>query len=283
MTSKREIIFTADDFGLKKTYNDAILDCFLNGFLTSACVCANGDAYNDAMERVLPQCIKSGKKLDLGVHLNVIEGKSLREHTYLTDKNGNFRHGFLSLLLNSYNQDFMWELEEEFRAQIEAILRDSEAKGFEVSFINSHVHVHAIPKIFQLVKKLALEYKIPFIRTQNEMLYVTDKASPRIINIIKVFILKFFTLLFNKTDITNKYITGVGFTGEMGKEEIFYGIKHLLKHKEGLVEILIHPDSDENNSERYQQFLSAKNLGLKKKIEDLGFSFTTISEFNQGN
>ena len=91
------------------------------------------------------------------------------------------------------------------------------------------------------------------------------------------------TLLFNKADKTNKYIIGVGFTGEMEEDEIYYGIKRLLKEKEGLCEILIHPDSNEDNKERYNQFLSAKNLDLKKKIEDLGFVFTTISEFNQGN
>lgn len=42
----------------------------------------------------------------------------------------------------------------------------------EVTHIDSHVHTHSIPRIFELVCKLAQEYGIKQIRTQYEQPYI---------------------------------------------------------------------------------------------------------------
>ncbi len=68
---------------------------------------------------------------------------------------------------NSFDKEFLEEVEEEYRLQIEEGL-----KHFKPEHIDSHVHMHAIPNLFKIVCKLAKEYDIPYIRTQFEKPYL---------------------------------------------------------------------------------------------------------------
>ena len=160
MNSK--LVINADDFGLSEYFNRAVYAGFHSGLLSAASLCANGEAFDSAVNDVIPNC----EGLSVGVHLNVMEGKSLTNVPLLTQDDGTFQNGYISLILKSYNKEFMAQLEQEFRAQIEKI-----QAVVKVDHIDSHVHTHAIPNIFRLVAKLADEYKIPYIRTQYEKMY----------------------------------------------------------------------------------------------------------------
>ena len=72
---RKQLILNADDFGMTKELNKAVLDGFNNGFLSSASLCANGNAFSAAVNDILPDC----QGLGIGVHLNVIEGKPLTD------------------------------------------------------------------------------------------------------------------------------------------------------------------------------------------------------------
>ena len=78
--SKKKFILNADDFGMSKAHNRAVLDGYNNGFLSSASICANGPSFESAVNEILPEC----QNLSLGVHLNIIEGKSLTHCPLLT-------------------------------------------------------------------------------------------------------------------------------------------------------------------------------------------------------
>lgn len=283
-TSNKKFIFTADDFGLTKECNFAVLEGVKNGALTSACVCANGEFFSHAMEEILPQI----KELDLGVHLNIIEGKSLAPQKFLTDAGGKFRHGFFSLLINSYRRAFLKEVEAEFRAQIEKVLESAAVSGAKVNFLNSHVHTHAIPRIFELTAALAAEYKIPSIRLQAEKFYAAKSSirgqalpgSPKPVNLVKVALLNYFSII-NRASVRkynlkcNDYILGVGYTGEMNEDAILSGLHALSYFKNITVEALLHPENDPK-SERYGEYLTTINPDLRKKIENLGFEFASF-------
>ena len=159
---KKNFILNADDFGMSEYYNEAVLNGVNNGILTSASLCANGTNFEEAINDIIPQC----PTLSVGIHLNIIEGQSLTECPMLTNTRGDFNNGYISLILKSLNKDFMLQVEQEFRAQIEKIINRT-----KVDHIDSHVHTHAIPNIFRLTAKLAKEYGIPYIRTQYEKPY----------------------------------------------------------------------------------------------------------------
>ena len=283
----KKFILNADDFGMSEAYNRAVLEGYESGILKSTSLTANGEAFEEACEKVIPAC----PDLGVGIHLNIIEGKALcPDLDQLTDNQGNFNNSFGALLLKSLNPKnkvFMEQIEKEFRAQIEKVMSRT-----KVTHIDSHVHTHSIPKIFELTAKLAKEYGIKQIRTQFEKPYLMPDAS-RIfnrkypINLIKVALLEFFTLINEKTVFkyglaTNDYLLGVSFTSMMNSLAISYGLM-AIKYDKVIAEALIHPCRYEDGTidNHFEEFQITKNQKLKEKIEKLGFEITNYANNEQ--
>lgn len=273
----KKFILTADDFGLSKEFNNAVLEGYKKGILKSASLCVNGVAFLDAVSNIIPQC----SNLGIGVHLNIMEGKSLTDCNLLTNKNGFFNNSYLSLILNSYRKKFLKQIEIEFRAQIEKA-----SNLIKIDHLDSHVHVHAIPKIFELTCRLAREYNIKYIRTQYEKIYFVPGIKKYCnikypINIIKVILLNFFTLknrkLIKKYKLTtNDFILGVNYTGMMNTKTIEYGL-YKLKKENVVVEALIHPcvyGANSNLNQHYTEFLIMIDKKLKQEISNMDFDLT---------
>ena len=280
----KKFILNADDFGISTDLNRAVLEAYKSGILKSVSLMANGMAFDNAIDEILPQC----QGLGVGVHLNLIEGKSLRQDiTSLVDPEWKFKNTFLNLLFRVYNpreKDLMDEIEREFRLQIEKVLSKT-----PVTHIDSHVHIHAIPKIFDLVCRLAKEYGIKQVRTQFEKPYIIPDLHKHLtwkypLNIIKSTVLGFFTL-FNDLAIhkyglkTNDYLIGITYTSMMDGLTVSYGLKPI-KYKDVVVEALIHPRRYEDGTidNHFDEFLLTKNKKLKAKIENLGFEITNYVE-----
>ena len=278
--SNKKFILNADDFGLSNAFNMAVLDGYNNGFLTSASICANGDAFDSAVNEIIPEC----PNLGIGVHLNIIEGCALQDFTKtssLTDLESKFKNGYLKMIFASNNPAFMEQVELEFRAQIEKVL--SFAK---VDHIDSHVHVHAIPKIFELTCKLAKEYGIKQVRTQYENFYLVPEVNRHLnvkypVNVLKVALLNYFTLKNTKLIkdyglTTNDYLIGVGYTGMMDDKTLEFGLASI--KEDGIVEALIHPckfaESKLQKNQHQIEFNITQNRDLKDKIQRLGFEIT---------
>lgn len=271
----KKFILNADDFGMSKEHNKAVLDGYNNGFLTSASLCANGNAFSAAVNDILPEC----PGLGVGIHLNVIEGKSLTKSKFLTDKNDNFNKGYLFFIINSHKKAFLNEIEQEFRAQIELV-----NKYAKPDHIDSHVHVHAVPEIFKLTCRLAKEYGIPYIRTQHEQMYFVPSSKKHLriayfINIIKIILLNTFTIINKKTLQkhnlkTNDYILGIGYTGMMDSSTVEYGLKN--QDGECITEALIHPCCYSQNikNSHTDEFSLTLDKKLEDKIRRSGFEIT---------
>ena len=282
--SYRKFILNADDFGMSKAFNQAVLEGYQEGLLRSASLTANGEAFDEAVDLILPQC----PDLGVGVHLNIIEGKALCEDlTSLVDSNRNFCNSYSQLLaksLNPLDKEFMMQTEREFRLQIEKVLAKT-----TVSHLDSHVHVHSIPKIFNLVCKLAKEYEIKQVRTQFEKPYIIPDIYKHLtlkypINLIKVCLLDFFTAI-NKSTVrkwglkTNNYLIGVAYTSMMDSLTVAYGLKAVKAHNI-TAEALIHPCRYEDGKidNHFTEFLITKNQKLKERIEQLGYEITNYVE-----
>lgn len=274
----KKFILNADDFGMSNAFNRAVLDGYNNGFLTSASLCANGDAFGAAVNEIIPEC----PNLGIGVHLNIIEGNSLLE-------NKKFSNGYLKLMNLSNNPSFLAETEQEFRAQIEKVLNYS-----KVDHLDSHVHVHAIPKIFELTCKLAKEYGIKQVRTQHENFYMIPNIKKHLnfsypVNILKVILLNSFTEknkeLIKKYELTtNDYLLGVGYTGMMDDKTIYHGLSAVTE--DAVVEALIHPcnfaDKKMSKNPHQIEFMITQNMDLKDQIKRLGFEIGNYREEGRG-
>ena len=81
------LIVNADDFGLTLKVNRGIIESHRSGIVTSASVFANGPAFENALNDVLDY-----PRLGLGIHLNILRGKSVSDprFTPTITKNGFF-------------------------------------------------------------------------------------------------------------------------------------------------------------------------------------------------
>lgn len=268
----KKFVLNADDFGLTQAHNQAVLEGYNNGFLTSASLCANGEAFDSAIHDILPDC----PNLGIAAHLNIMEGKALTNCPLLTDERGYFNKGYGYLILNQKNQELLTQIENEFRAQIEKV-----AANTQIDHLDSHVHTHAIPEIFKITCKLAKEFNIKYVRTQYEELYFIPKLTKHLnfsypLNLVKIALLQYFTKI-NRKEIdkcglkTNDFIVGVGYTGMMDSDAIEYGLKAI--DEECIAEALIHPCKYNNctKDSHTKEFAITQNMTLKDTITRLGF------------
>ncbi len=272
----KKIIINADDFGYSVNKNEAVKYGVQNGIITSASIITNMEGFEQAVNEVLPEI----PFLDLGFHFNIMEGKSLTNPSLITDRYGYFNRSFPEIMLEAGGKKFQRQIEAEFRAQIERILQYK-----HISHVDSHIHTHAIPAVFDIVSALTIEYKIPFIRTQKEIPYKIPYKAVSVnfcINSVKNILLNTFTFI-NKLSLenlnTNDYFIGILYTGNMNKETILEGLKKI-KNDNSVTEIIFHPSIEMDNSylniSGKREFELLLDNDLKQELENSEYILTSF-------
>ena len=234
-------IFNADDFGISKGVNAAICKAHKEGILNSASLMVNQKYASQAVELAADM-----PNLELGLHLNLTNeypASNKEQIPLLVDEEGKLKNGFVNLLLLSliHKKEFSKQVETEVRAQVQKYLDF----GLKLNHIDGHRHVHLIPAVFKIVKKIADEYKIKRIRTMNENLFNTikqnkDKSFLFDGGLIKYFVLRILSFWNGyKSDI---YFYTILYTCKITKER-FNNVKIPSGYK--AVEIMIHPGMPE--------------------------------------
>ena len=243
----------ADDLALSQGITDSILACHDEGALTSTSVLANGTAFEYALSEW-----RKRPGLDLAVHLNIVEGPSVHsadELDELVDKDGLFRHSFLSLLLEFFyrsprsRQRLQEQVQQELRAQM---LKVRMAIGDDVPLgLDSHQHVHTIPEVFRIVLSLCAEFGITYIRIPREpYIWSGPPLSPCFCgwrNHVKHIILKALSrrclsMLRREAISHNDFLLGILSAGQMTSETVKRGLAEIARRSsDSHVEVLFHP------------------------------------------
>jgi predicted glycoside hydrolase/deacetylase ChbG (UPF0249 family) len=154
----RRLIVSGDDLGLHPGINAGIVRGHLEGIVTSASVCANGAAFEDALA-----ALQRAPELDVGVHLTLVGEAPLlpAERLPTLAPRGrlpaHFRALFLRLMLRRVKER---EIEEEMAAQV-ARARDA---GLRPTHLDSHQHVHLHPALLPVVARVAQRFGIGAVR-----------------------------------------------------------------------------------------------------------------------
>ncbi|HSN88677.1 MAG TPA: ChbG/HpnK family deacetylase, partial [Thermoanaerobaculia bacterium] len=155
----KTLVVTADDAGLHAGMTLGALEAHDWGIVTAVSVSPNGRAFDHAVER-----LKDRPKLDVGVHLTLVGERPLSPPetiSTLLGKDGALLPGFPAFVRRALLGKIRWnEVERELRAQIERL----QGTGLPVVHANAHQHLHVLPGVFEIVHKLADEYRIPWIR-----------------------------------------------------------------------------------------------------------------------
>lgn len=149
----KRLIVTADDVGLDPGMTAAAIDAHRNGIVTACSVVANGEAFDDAVAR-----LRDVPTLETGAHLALVEERALSTGEPMPAGYRAFMTRYLSGRVSS-----AW-IERELRLQLERLFN----AGVAVRFVNGHQHLHALPRVFAIVVRLAAEYGIGYVRVPRE-------------------------------------------------------------------------------------------------------------------
>lgn len=234
-------IIHADDFGVTYGVNEGIEKAFKEGILSSTSIRTNGIAYDDAVKRLT----KPLKKIGLGLHLNLTDGKT--HLPSLRNNSGFYKYSFPLYLIHSFRQvirkHIYEELDEQFR-----IIKES---GLTIDHVDGQDHIHMIPSIFDIVCKLCVKHNIQYIRVAAEPWYTLPTLKNSLHPVINGGLLKAFVLsvlsVFDRR-ILKKYnlgttdsYYGVLHTNFMTDEAFIAIAKNALSRKWNTIEIACHP------------------------------------------
>lgn len=162
------IILNADDLGANEIVNEKIFQVMARRQITSASILANGPLVEEAARRVLefPHC-------SFGAHLNISEFQPLtqdRDLEPLLSSSGEFAGNIREVKISTRLRNAVFR---EWCAQVEKLLK----LQIPVSHFDSHHHVHTIPGLFPILKKLRRRFGIRKVRATMNIYPVTSRAS----------------------------------------------------------------------------------------------------------
>ena len=261
MTLKK--IFNADDFGISKGVNAAIVKAHREGILNSASLMINQKYAADAVKLA-----KEMPELEIGLHVNLTNeypAAPSRQIPLLVDGQGKLKNGFVNLFLLSFlkPRQLQQKAETEMRAQIAKYL----ATGLPLQHLDSHRHIHLIPPIFKAMRKLQKEFEVPRIRVMNENIFNTLKYNKNKSWLLDGALIKYVLLRFlcwwngYKNDV---YFYTLLYTCKIAKEQ-FNGVKIPAGYK--AVEIMIHPGMPEIDRQYMQDVWDDNILSPYRTVE----------------
>lgn len=163
MSSGRALVVTADDVGLHPGMTDGALAAHDCGLVTACSLSSCGAAFDEAVAAL---ACRPG--LDVGVHLTLVEEHPLSsagDVPTLVGRDGRFHPGFPAFVARyALGAIALVEVEHEWRRQIGRVL----GAGLKPVHLNSHQHLHALPRLFALAVRLAGEHGIPFVRIPGD-------------------------------------------------------------------------------------------------------------------
>ena len=261
MTLKK--IFNADDFGISKGVNAAIVKAHREGILNSASLMINQKYADEAVKLA-----KEMPELEIGLHVNLTNeypAAPAQKIPLLVDEHGKLKNGFVNLLLLSFlkPRQLRQQAETEMRAQIAKYL----ATGLPLQHLDSHRHIHLIPPIFKAMRKLQKEFEVPRIRVMNENALNTLKYNKNKSWLFDGALIKYVLLRFlcwwngYKNDV---YFYTLLYTCKIAKEQ-FNGVKIPAGYK--AVEIMIHPGMPEIDRQYMQDVWDDNILSPYRTVE----------------
>lgn len=158
---KRYIIVNADDFGMSKEVNEGIKQGIDAGVITSVSVMVNMPFFIDAVE-----FLQKHKEITVNLHFNITQNQPVLKHVKynsLINANKEFfpLYDVLPRILLKKSND--QHIADELLAQFTKLAHT----GLNIQGIDSHQHVHLIPKVHRLIMDLAKKNDISGIRGQR--------------------------------------------------------------------------------------------------------------------
>ncbi len=230
----REIVFSADDFGLTEAVNEAVERANREGCLTQASLMVAAPAAADAVRRA-----RALPRLNVGLHLVLVDGDSLLGHAQLpriTLPDGRFSANQMALGVHYF---FSPAARRELRAEIEAQFAAFAATGLVLHHVDAHKHFLLHPTIARMLIEVGQQYGLKRIRVPAEPPAVLAACGERIMLGDRVLYVwtKFLRWQARGLEVPDQ-VFGIKWSGHMTRERMVQLLAHL---PPGRTEIYTHP------------------------------------------
>jgi hopanoid biosynthesis associated protein HpnK len=162
---EKQLIITADDFGLSAGVNAAVERGWRDGILTSTSIMPGGAAFDEAL-----LIARRNPGLQVGLHLTLVQGKAVLPASQipgLVNEAGCFSDNPVAAGMRYFfDKGIYKQLLQEIEAQIERVV-DS---GIPLSHIDGHLNIHLHPTVFAFLTDLMPRYGITSFRLSRERL-----------------------------------------------------------------------------------------------------------------
>jgi predicted glycoside hydrolase/deacetylase ChbG (UPF0249 family) len=257
------------------------MDGFKNGIVTSASICVNGRAFEEAV-----YFCKQNPGLDIGLHITLIDEEAIskaEEIRSLVESGSSFYKNTITFLRRYFlGRIDIKDIEKEARAQIEKAL----SSGLLISHLDSHRHLHLLPGIRECFLSLAKEYKIPYVRCG--LFYFSSILSLGMLKcaLLNVFCKPLKIKLSKNCIATSERVIGVEHGGHLTKLRL---LSLLASLPDGVTELVCHPGSKENYLDaRYkrwgynfeEELKALLSIEVSQSIKRKGIVLTSFSYLN---
>lgn len=155
----KKLIVNADDFGYGRGVNRGIIEAFQKGIVTSATLLVNKPAAQEAAKLA-----RENPGLGVGLHFEVFE----------EDR---------KILQEFKKAEVMMAIERTKRELLDQVEKFRKLVGRIPTHIDSHYHIHKLPRVLPIVLEVAQRYKLP-IRGVGRVKFIMDfYGKPKIKNI----------------------------------------------------------------------------------------------------
>jgi hopanoid biosynthesis associated protein HpnK len=171
----QRVVFSADDFGLSESVNEAVERAHRDGALNSASLMVAGAAADDAVRRA-----RALPGLRVGLHLVVIEGQAVlppADIPDLVDASGWFPSDQLRLGVNYF---FRPRVRRQLAAEIRAQFTAFAATGLTLDHANAHKHMHLHPTVGRLMLRIGAGFGLRSVRIPAEPPWVLARCGTRV-------------------------------------------------------------------------------------------------------
>lgn len=220
----KQLIVSADDYGLSLEVNEAVERAHRDGILRSASLMVGAPATGDAIRRA-----RSMPELRVGLHLVLVNGRPIlpaRDVAALVNAAGDLPRNLVGAGFRFFfHPGARRALAAEIRAQFEAFAKS----GLRLDHVNAQNHMHVHPTVLGIVLKVGREYGMRAVRIPEE----PDDAA---------FLRPWLALMRGRLQraglATNDTVYGIRDCGHMTRERV---LQLLDKLQPGVCEMYFHP------------------------------------------
>lgn len=232
----KQLIVTADDFGLSENINQGIAKAHTDGIVTAASLLIHAPATEHAI--ILA---KKNPSLQVGLHLGIVESFCLSKNSKLLTVNPYWDRDCLPRNWQEFLQRQFFLNTTEWREEFEMQINKFISIFGHIPFLNSTQHLHLLPGLQNIILSLCQKYRIPQIRNAKSLIF-SNAFSRRPIQTGMCLVLSKF-LAAEKVNGAD-YLLGIDEAGKLNKNSL---LKLIEKIPAGVSELIVHPGMDEQN------------------------------------